>query len=159
MITIAGHKEPQRLKASEKFLTPKKLYLPLSQHTGKPAKLCVKISDLVEDGQLLAEADGFISANLHAPVSGKVAAIEPYNHQVLQRAETIVLETAGSLKVYAPVPEIKNLKKEELLSRIAQAGIVGMGGAAFPSHVKLKPPKKIITLIINGCECEPYLAC
>ncbi len=159
MITIAGHKEPQSLKPSDKFLTPKKLYLPLSQHTGNPAKLCVKASDLVEEGQLIAEADGHISSNLHAPASAKVVSIEHYNHPVLQRAETVILETTGSPKQYTPHLEVKSLKKDELLSRIAQAGIVGMGGAAFPTHVKLKPPKKIITLIINGCECEPYLAC
>ncbi|MBU1113455.1 MAG: electron transport complex subunit RsxC [Candidatus Omnitrophica bacterium] len=159
MITVIDHKEPQKAKPSEKFLTPKKLYLPLSQHTGKPSNPCVKISDLVQEAQLIAKADGYISSNLHAPVSGKIAAVERYNHPVLQSAEAIVLEPSGTNKEYLFSEPAKSLKKEELLEIIAQAGIVGMGGAAFPSQVKLKPPKKIITLIINGCECEPYLTC
>ena len=159
MIKLTEHKEPQHNLKSEKFLNPKKLYLPLSQHTGKPSEPCVQKGDQVTEGMLIAEASGFISAALHAPKKGKVADISNFYHPVLKRAPAIILQCENEVTEYTLNYDAAALKKEELLSIIKNKGLVGMGGAAFPSHVKLNPPKKIDTLIINGCECEPYLAC
>jgi len=159
MITLAEHKEPQNSLSSEKFFSPKKLYLPFSQHTGNPSELCLKVGDLVDEGQVVANKDGYISSFLHAPLKAKVAAVDIYNHPNLGRAETVVLETKSAPKQYSPRDNVAGLSKEELIEIVAQAGIVGMGGAAFPTAVKLKSPKPIETLIINGCECEPYLTC
>ncbi|MCF7907643.1 MAG: electron transport complex subunit RsxC [Candidatus Omnitrophica bacterium] len=157
MITVAECKKPQSKLRSEKFLTPKKLYLPLSQHTGKPSSCCVKVGDFIEESQVIANQDGYISSYLHAPASGKVIAINAWNNPVLGRSEAIILEPQGVSKKYLPREGIENLTKEKLIEIIAASGIVGMGGAAFPTQVKLKSPKPIDTLIINGCECEPYL--
>lgn len=159
MITIAEHKEPQSKFLSEFFLTPKKLYLPLSQHTVKPSSRCVKVGDLIEEGQVIANQDGYIFSYLHAPVSGKVVGVDVCNHSVLGRAETIILAAQSSSREYLPREGVGSLSKEKLIEIVTVSGIVGMGGAAFPTQVKLKSPKPIDTLIINGCECEPYLTC
>lgn len=158
MLRIEERKQPQHNKASEKFLSPKKLYLPLSQHTGKPSKPCVKIGDVVEEGQLIAEGDGLISSCLHAPSKGKISSIDTYYHPNLKRAPCIILECSQEPKNYLESKSVDALSKEKLKDIIKNAGIVGLGGAAFPTYVKLNPPKKIDTLIINGCECEPYLS-
>jgi electron transport complex protein RnfC len=158
MIKIQEHKEPQHSLASEKFLNPQKLYLPLSQHTGKPSVLCVKPGDIVDEGQLLAQDEGFISARLHSPKKGKVIATSDWYHPQLQRAKSIILECTDEERKYLARQKADSLGKDELIEIIKACGIVGMGGAAFPTHVKLNPPKPIDTLIINGCECEPYLA-
>ncbi|MDP2924593.1 MAG: electron transport complex subunit RsxC [Candidatus Omnitrophota bacterium] len=158
MIHVDEHKTPQHNLASEKFINPKKLYLPLSQHTGKPSLPCVKVGDKVEQAQMLAREDGFISATLHSPSSGKIIAIDDCYHPQLKRAKCIIVECIGEEKRYSLKTNINDYSKEKLIETIKQNGIVGMGGAAFPTHVKLSPPKPIETLIINGCECEPYLA-
>ena len=159
MIKLAEHKEPQHSLGSEKFLNPKKLYLPLSQHTGGPSLPCVQKGDQVQEGMLIAKVSGFISAALHAPKKGRVVDISSFYHPVLKRAPAIILHCEDELKEYTIHGDAAALEKEELLKIIKNKGLVGMGGAAFPSHVKLNPPKKIDSLIINGCECEPYLAC
>lgn len=158
MIKVEEHKLPQHDLASQKYLKPKKLYLPLSQHTGAPSKPLVDKGDSIEEASLIAQSDGFISANLHAPVSGKVIGIDPWCHPILKKAPALAIQPEGRPKDYSLRPNVDSLSKEDLLSVIASSGIVGMGGAAFPTQVKLKPPKPIDTLIINGCECEPYLA-
>lgn len=157
MITVTEHKQPQNKLSTEKFLISKKLYLPLSQHTGKPSSLSVKPGDTVSEAQIIAAQDGYISSCLHAPVGGKVVAVDFYNHPNLGRAQAISLEVQDSPKEYVVQEDLSNLSKDTLIAMIAEAGIVGMGGAAFPTQVKLKSPKPIDTLIINGCECEPYL--
>ncbi|MFH1504346.1 MAG: RnfABCDGE type electron transport complex subunit C [Candidatus Omnitrophota bacterium] len=158
MIKIEEHKQPQHNLASEKYLTPKKLYLPLSQHTGAPSLSCVQKGDMVEEGDLIAKEAGFISCRLHAPAKGKVLNIDNWPHPNLKKTQTIILQCEPSSRQYNPRPNIEFLKKEDLLEIIKDKGVVGLGGAAFPTQVKLNPPKKIDTLIINGCECEPYLA-
>ncbi|MEI8350282.1 MAG: electron transport complex subunit RsxC [Candidatus Omnitrophota bacterium] len=157
MISVAEHKKPQYRLASEKFFTPRKLYLALSQHTGKPSRPCVKAGDMVPEAAILAERDGLISSHLHAPSSGKVLAIEEWYHPTLKRAPSIILECTPEPKIYTPRNGVEKFNKKELLDIIAASGIVGLGGAAFPTHVKLAPPEAVDTLIINGCECEPYL--
>ncbi|MBP7088875.1 MAG: electron transport complex subunit RsxC [Candidatus Omnitrophica bacterium] len=157
MIKLPDFKEPQDNFQSEKYLTPKRLYLPLSQHTGSPSGLCVKKGDVVKEADLLAKETGFISSCLRAPLSAKVTNVDDWFHPNLKRATCIFLETEMKQKNYPERKNISSLTNEELIKIIKDSGIVGMGGAAFPTHVKLSPPKKIETLIINGCECEPFL--
>ena len=112
----------------------------------------------VEEGGLIANEGGYISAQLHSPMKGKILNIDKCYHPNLKRAKAIFIQTQAAPKEYSLRQEVESLANEELLEIIKNSGIVGMGGAAFPSHVKLKPPKEIETLFINGCECEPYLA-
>ncbi len=161
MLKVAENKHPQHNLKSEEFLWAEKLYLPLSQHTGKPSQVCVKKNQVVKKNQIIAKKDGLISASLHAPVKAKVSAIKKYAHPKFKKIETIVLETQpgqNQQRAGFDSGNLEKLNKEELLKIISKNGIVGMGGAGFPTDVKLNPPKKIDTLIINGCECEPYLA-
>lgn len=139
------------------------LVYPLSQHIGAPAAPCVKVGDSVLMGQKIAEASGFVSAHLHASVSGKVKAIEKRLHPNGSVVECIVIENDGQdtpdPALLLPPRDYHSLSREELLTIIREAGIVGMGGATFPTHVKLSPPEeaRIDYVIVNGAECEPYL--
>jgi len=136
--------------------------VPLQQHIGAPAKPLVKKKDTVLRGQMIAEAGGFVSAAVHAPTSGSVKDIGevlgPGGHHIL----AITLEADGDDRAIArlePMPDWQNCGVDVLKQRLADAGIVGMGGAAFPTHVKQSPPpaKTIDVLIANGVECEPFL--
>jgi electron transport complex protein RnfC len=137
--------------------------LPVIQHTGVPATPIVKVNDYVRVGQKIASAEGFISAPIHASISGKVVNIEERMHPTLcKRVISIIIESDGENKLYENVGVERNtelLTKEELLNIIRDSGIVGLGGAGFPTAVKLSPPKnkKIDTFILNACECEPYI--
>lgn len=137
------------------------LIYPLSQHIGAPAKPVVQKGDRVITGQLIAEAGGFVSAPIYATVSGTVKAIEPRRVTVGDNVMCIVVENDGLYEEieYQPIQSLEELTREEILKRIADAGIVGMGGAGFPTHVKLSPkePDKIEFVIANCAECEPYL--
>ncbi|MCM8826012.1 MAG: electron transport complex subunit RsxC [Candidatus Omnitrophica bacterium] len=158
MVKVEEYKLPQHNISSEKFFQPTRLYLPLAQHTGKPSQPLVRKGDYVEEAQLIASQDGLISTCLHSPSKGRVVDIDEFNHPVLKRAKAIIIECDNQPKNYSLRKDIDSLSKLELLDIIKKSGIVGMGGAAFPTYVKLLPPKSIDTLIINGCECEPYLA-
>lgn len=135
---------------------------PLSQHIGAPAKAVVKKGDRVLAGQLIAEAGGFVSANIHASVSGTVKAVEPRLTASGSKVNSIVIENDNQ---YEEVEYVKNDKpiaemtKDEILTAIKNAGIVGMGGAGFPTNVKLSPKnaEEIDYIIVNASECEPYL--
>lgn len=137
------------------------LVYPLSQHIGAPAKPCVNVGDHVLMGTLIAEANGFVSANIYSSVSGVVKAIEPRRNVQGVMALSIVIENDDlydeAEKLH--VKPISEMTKEEVIDIIRQAGIVGMGGAGFPTHVKLSPkePDKIHYVIANCAECEPYL--
>jgi electron transport complex protein RnfC len=157
MIKVKEYKEPQQNIFSERFLSPKKLYLPLSQHTGKPSLPCIEAGHTVQEAQIIAFGDGLISTGLHSPKKSTVSAITDWYHPQLKRAKCVVLECFSEEKQYQPRLEAEKLSKQELMEIIKNSGIVGMGGAAFPTHVKLNPPKPIDALIINGCECEPFL--
>ncbi len=156
-------KDQTRHKRIEVSDLPKKVILTLSQHTGAPSQPIVKPGDTVKTGQLIASAKGFISANLHASVSGKVVAIEKSIHPVVGSFEAIIIESDGhdNKAFQGPKRDVNTLSNEEIVDIVKEAGIVGLGGAAFPTHVKLSlpPGKKIDTLIINGAECEPFLSC
>lgn len=142
---------------------PDAVVIPLAQHIGKPAKAVVKVGDTVKTGQLIGKADGFISANVHASISGKVKAVAFMPHPVFGvNVESVVIESDGKDEKYDNIYQLRNynmFSAEEIRNMVFEAGIVGLGGATFPSHVKLSPPedKKIKTVIINGAECEPYL--
>jgi len=140
---------------------PARLVVPLSQHLGAPAKPIVKPGDTVKAGQLIAEQNGFISAPVHAPAAGKIAALEETLTASGRSCGAIIIET-DSAQEWSLLPTFsawQTADKKELLNQIGVAGIVGMGGAGFPTRVKLSPPtdKPIDTLILNGAECEPYL--
>ena len=155
-------KELTRALPIRRMPYPDELVLPLRQHAGKPAKLCVKVGDYVERGDTIATADGFVSVPIHASASGTVTAIEFWPHPDGSYAEAVRI----AVDKYAPqlprprlVPKWEGLTTEQVVAAVQNAGVVGLGGAAFPTHVKLAPPKEyaVHTLIINGAECEPYL--
>ena len=137
------------------------LVYPLSQHIGAPAVPVVKKGDYVKRGQLIAEAGGFVSAPIYSSVSGKVVAIEPRRVVTGDSVMSIVVENDNLYEevFYSPVSDTSVLSREEILERIKAGGVVGMGGAGFPTHVKLSPkePEKIEYCIANCAECEPYL--
>lgn len=137
------------------------LIYPLSQHIGAPASPIVAKGDRVLKGQKIAEAGGFVSAPVYASVSGIVKAIEPHFNPTGAKVNCIVVENDGEYEEveYAPVKPLEEMTKEEILGAIGEAGVVGMGGAGFPTRVKLSPkePEKIDYIIANCAECEPYI--
>lgn len=137
------------------------LYYSVSQHIGAPAKPVVAKGDRVLRGQLIAEAGGFVSAPVYATVSGTVKGIEKLRMPAGGLADCIVVENDHQMEevTYDPVTSLEELSREDVIKRISKAGIVGMGGAGFPTHVKLSPkePEKIEYILVNGAECEPYL--
>lgn len=140
---------------------PARLSVPLSQHLGAPAKPLVKPGDIVMAGQLLAEPSGFISAPVHAPAGGTVEALEETLTAAGRPCGAIIIETdpAAGWTLLPQLPNWASADKKALLAQIGAAGVVGMGGAGFPTRIKLSPPsdKRIDTVILNGAECEPYL--
>ena len=159
-----GHKELSREVPLQRFETKGEIVLPLGQGIGKPAKPLVKKDDVVLTGQIIAEADGFISSNIACSCSGKVKGIEKRRTLSGVSVECIVIENDG---LYTPVEgmgvyeDVGTLTNEEVIARVKRAGIVGLGGAGFPTHVKLAPrdPSAIRYIIANGAECEPYITC
>jgi len=162
-ISLPEEKELTVDKKIRRIPAPKEIVLPLSQHMGAACQPLVKAGDEVKVGQRVGEAKAFISSHIHSPISGKVKAIRDFFNPVYGKTNAIIIENDEK---YESVQFIERedpykLSKEELIGIIKEAGIVGLGGAAFPTHVKLNVPKekKIDTLIINGSECEPYLTC
>lgn len=150
-------------KAIEKLPLPNKVIIPVRQHIGAPCAPVVQKGDEVKKGQVIAKTDAFVSAIIHSSISGKVVDITEYNHPVFGKCQAIVIENDGKDEWIEGIPVERNdwekLSSKELLGIIKEAGIVGMGGATFPTHVKLAPPpdKKVDTFILNAAECEPYL--
>lgn len=144
----------------EKYLPKGDLAILVSQHIGAPAKPIVKKGDHVLAGQKIAEAGGFVSAPIHSSVSGTVKGIEKRLTAVGAMGDAIIIENDGLYESveYAPA-KLSDLSKEDILKRIQEGGVVGQGGAGFPTHVKLSPkePDKIEFIIANCAECEPYL--
>lgn len=143
---------------------PKKVVIPLSQHIGKPCKPLVNVGDEVKIGQKIAESDVFCSAPIHASISGKVTEIGNKPHPCTGDGMAIVIESNGKIIWDESVKQRDNvdaISSKELIEIVKQAGIVGMGGAMFPTHVKYCLPegKKVDTIILNGAECEPMLTC
>lgn len=143
-------------------IKPKEILVyPLSQHIGAPASPIVAVGDTVLRGQKIAEAGGFVSAPVFASVSGTVKAIEPRHVATGDLVNSIIIENDGEMKEtdFHSVEDVASLSKEQIIEKVKEAGVVGMGGAGFPTHVKLSPkePDKIEFIIANCAECEPYL--
>lgn len=156
------HKELTAHLPIRRMPYPDEVVLPLRQHAGKPAKLAVKKGQHVERGDLLAVADGWVSSPVHASASGWVTDVGWWPHPDGSMCTAVRLRVERySAQVARPriVPDWHGLTHAEVLRAVQDAGVVGLGGAAFPTHVKLQPPKdaRIDTLVINGAECEPYL--
>jgi len=141
---------------------PQKVIIPTRQHIGAPCQPTVNVGDSVKKGQIIAEAQAFVSSPVHASISGKVTEIAEYPNAVFGTCQSIVIESDGKDEWADGLPltrDWKSLDVNEIKEIIRTAGIVGQGGATFPTHVKLSPPaeKKIDSFILNGAECEPYL--
>lgn len=153
-------------KAITAVALPEEAIIPLVQHIGAPAKAVVAVGDKVKVGQLLAEAGGFVSAPVHSPVSGTVTKIDATTDAWGAPMPAIFIKVEGDewLPEIDRTDDLKtecNLEPKEIVAKIQNAGIVGLGGACFPTHVKLLPPpgKTAEVLVVNGVECEPYLTC
>ena len=144
-----------------RFPEPDTVAINLAQHAGAPANCVVSVGDEVKVGQKVGEAAAFISANLHAPVSGKVIAIEERTHATRgNQCLCVIIENDKKNTLHEsvrPNKPLKELTADEIVEIVKEAGIIGMGGAGFPMYVKLKPNKPIDTVLLNGCECEPML--
>ena len=145
-------------KPIERMPAPEKVSVSLAQHIGKPAMPIVNVGDTVKAGQLIAQADGFVSANIYSSVSGTVESVSEMRATPMGKSAHIVIANDGQYETVT-LPALENPSKDEIVERIKLAGIVGMGGAGFPTHVKLMPKDKVDTLIINAAECEPYITC
>lgn len=161
------HPEENKLTAGktiEVLPLPTKVSIPLSQSLGSPSKLIVEKGEYIKVGQLIAKGDSFISSNIHSSVSGKVIKIEDITDSSGYRKPAVIIEVENdewieSIDRTSVINNQISLSKDEIIARIKESGIVGLGGATFPTHVKLMVPadKKAEFLIINGVECEPYL--
>ena len=142
----------------EKTNLPDRVIIPLHQHTGAPAQSLVKKGDHVKVGQKIGEATGYVSANIHASVSGSVVDIRDAYIPTGLKVKCITIESDGESEGEFMEPlDVGKVSRENILSRIREAGIVGMGGAQFPTHVKLDSKKPIDTFLVNGAECEPWI--
>ncbi len=154
-------KEYTQTEYIEKLPVPKRVTVPMSQHIGAPGKPLVAKGDKVRTGQKIGHNDSFITAAVHSPVTGDVAGIEDIIHPTMGVGQGIIIDTdENEILDYSPVNRSWTaMEPGEIVSMVKDAGIVGLGGAAFPTHVKLSPPKgKVVEiLIINGAECEPFL--
>jgi electron transport complex protein RnfC len=153
-------------KPIEKLQVPAEVAIPISQHIGAPAKVVVEQRDKVKVGQVIATSAGFVSANIHATITGTVAKIDKVMDSTGYKRDAIIIKAGKDEEEWAEGIDLSDdlvrdfsLSKEEIIKKVAEAGIVGLGGATFPSHVKLSVPKgrKAEFLILNGVECEPYL--
>ena len=146
--------------ALQKFPEPKEVVIPLSMHAGAPANPVVQVGDTVKVGQKIGEAAAFISSPVHSSVSGTVTAIEERGHATRGTCLSVVIRSDGKNTLdesVKPHKDLESLIPDEIVEIVKEAGIVGMGGAGFPTAVKLKPAKPVDTILLNGCECEPLL--
>ncbi len=160
----AGHKERTQHLPVARMPFVARYTLPLSQNAGKPSRPVVKERDRVVRGQVIAEPDGFVSATLHSPVTGRVVALAPRRHPNGQLVACVEIDadpfSTQQLERRPPI-DWRALTRDAFIAHVQRAGLVGMGGAAFPTHVKYRLPEghRCGRLVINGCECEPYLTC
>ncbi len=151
-------------KAIKPLQIPQSVAIMLSQHMGAPARVLVEKGSEIKTGQLIAQGEGFLSGNVHSSVSGKVTKIDEVQDASGYKRQAIFIEVSGdnwleSINRDSTLEKVIRYDGQEIIKRISDAGIVGLGGATFPSHVKLTVPrgKKVEFLIVNGVECEPYL--
>lgn len=153
-------KELTKNSPVESYLPRGEMVYPLSQHIGAPASPVVQKGDYVKRGQKIGEAGGFVSSPIHSSVSGTVKGMELRLGTTGTMVNSVIIENDGKYEETEFIPaRLEELSKEEILKRIQDGGVVGMGGAGFPTHVKLSPkmPEKIEYVLVNGAECEPYL--
>ena len=153
-------KEPTEHKSLVRFPEPDSVIIPMSMHLGAPATPIVNVGDTVKVGQKIGEAAGFISAPVHSSVSGTVMAIADCPHATRGTCLSVVIQSDGKNTLHESIQPNKPLEEltgDEIIEIVKNAGIVGMGGAGFPTYVKLKPNKPIEAVLLNGCECEPLL--
>ena len=146
--------------ALKRFPDPEVVVIPLSMHAGAPANPVVQVGDTVKVGQKIGEAAAFISSPIHSSVSGTVIAIENHGHATRGECLSVVIRSDGKNTLHEsvqPHKDLDSLTPDEIVEIVKEAGIVGMGGAGFPTSVKLKPAKPVDTILLNGCECEPLL--
>ncbi len=164
-VHLKEHKKDAMTQSVQAARLPKQLVLPLQQHIGAPAEAIVAVGDKVLKGQLIARPTSTISAPVHASSSGTVVAIanHPVSHPSHLDAPCIIIDTDGEERWHTdrhPITNYHELPSEKIRAHIRDAGIVGMGGAGFPAHIKLTPGDHVVdTLILNGAECEPYITC
>ncbi|TET22954.1 MAG: electron transport complex subunit RsxC [Candidatus Cloacimonadota bacterium] len=156
------HKEMSMKESIKRCPYPSRVIIPLSQHTGAPCKPLIEKKDKVIRGQKIGEADAFITAPVHSSITGTVKSIDKQPFPRFRNLEAIVIERDDKIEEGEWKKgniELDRISAEEIRKKVREAGIVGLGGAAFPSSVKLSPPKEkpIDTIILNGCECEPFL--
>ncbi len=151
-------------KEIKKLPIPKVVYVPISQHIGIPSKIVVEKKQLVEIGQVIAKSAGFVSTNIHSPVAGKVTKLDKIIDSSGYKKQCIIIKTdlknpVNTEDIDYPLTKEINLSPKKILQKITDYGIVGLGGATFPTHVKLNinKDKALDCLIVNGVECEPYL--
>ncbi len=157
---VPHYKSFSEHKAIKEASLPEEIILPLSQHLGAPNEPLVKVGDKVKAGQKIGATDKFVSAPVHASLSGTVTAIEPRLPGQSVDCIVIAVDKEQEPLELADV-DLSQVTREDIINAVKEAGIVGMGGATFPTAVKLSPPpdKKVDVLLLNGCECEPYLTC
>ncbi len=146
--------------ALQRFPDPETVVIPLSMHAGAPSNPVVQVGDTVKVGQVIGEQAGFISAPVHSSVSGTVTAIENHGHATRGECLSVVIKSDGKNTLHEsvkPHKDLDSLTPDEIIEIVRDSGIVGMGGAGFPTSVKLKPNKPIDAVLLNGCECEPLL--
>ncbi len=148
-------------KSIVKMATPAEVIIPLHQHSGAPCEPLVEVGDRVTVGQKIGESDAYVSAPVHASVTGTVSAIEPRLTHEGREVESVVITTEGDQQEFEPaeVRDPASMSPEELKEAIKEAGLTGMGGAAFPTFVNINTDQPVDSLILNGAECEPYLTC
>jgi electron transport complex protein RnfC len=161
-IHVPDYKEATNHLPIRRLPFPPLLIIPLSQHTGAPAVPVVRAGQEVVRGEPIARADGFVSVPMHAPATGRIERIDLSPSARGTLAQAIFLRpypSASQEVLYGEPQDIERMSPAEIVAAVQQTGVVGLGGAAFPTHVKLKVPegKKIDTVVVNGCECEPYL--
>ncbi len=155
---VPDRKEICQNKAIEEMPIVSDYYVNLSQHIGKPAQLCVEIGETVSEGQLIASASGLISANIHSPVGGKIVEVVKRKNSLGVLVDHVHIKPSGNVEVQT-MPALECPSQKDIVQRIGDAGIVGMGGAGFPTAVKLQPKEIVDVLVVNAAECEPYLNC
>ncbi len=157
-VKVAHHKNTAELEVV-RIPTPSKVVIPMQQHIGAPCEPVVKVGDEVAVGQLIGDSDKFVSAPIHASVSGTVTAIGDIKMPNGSVSKAVTIESDGEMRLWEGIKPPKVEAREDLIKAVRDSGLVGLGGAGFPTHVKLNfpPDKNIDTLVVNAAECEPYI--
>lgn len=157
-VKVAHHKNTAELEVV-RIPTPSKVVIPMQQHIGAPCEPVVKVGDEVAVGQLIGDSDKFVSAPIHTSVSGTVTAIGDIKMPNGSVSKAVTIESDGEMRLWEGIKPPKVETREDLIKAVRDSGLVGLGGAGFPTHVKLNfpPDKNIDTLVVNAAECEPYI--